>query len=708
MMRHTRSLLEIYRERGELQKNLAAREILPIPQITFTPAEKRAYDELETYCNELSEQVNRYADKQIKYQVGFYKSFLRLRFASSFYAITETVRRRKDKVHDTLRYLKAGEESPHTPDVSDYESLVMDPEEEEGREAEEAVLKNRTIEDLQWEAQALEELLGALERLSGPSSKMEELFKILEKRRKGNSSRMEQTVIFTRFYDTLTEIVRQLQAREPNILIGTYSGQGGQYTNPRSGELLRVDREQVKHLFLRGEVDVLVCTDAAAEGLNLQTANLIINYDLPWNPMKVEQRIGRLDRIGQKHDHVFVLNLCYLGSNEEIVYGRLLHRLSKAGMIVGTQQLSMLPVTPEEFRALADGELDEEELAKRASRRAEAQQERTRSMEIPPHERYEIYQRLEEETQAEPPPVDLPAIWETLSESRYLRDLGGTLSDQTGRQVFTLCGVEDVPEKTHFTISRELFEEGLPEEGGRLHFASYGDPYFDALLREIGRYDLPPCIRRVRAQVKGLPMEVVGYAVVTRAADGAREVKLVTFWQDLDGLEIDEDGRVLDQEVDVLCEQLRRQAREEFEVTRMAEAIERENIKAGQAQLAFAHLLGRGLIRDSAKDSAKFTYASVTKDLEALLDRERGMSVSGMPVRDLQLIQGKLLSPLTVPSMGAQTTIFVRLPELRSALDAVYREADRMKAGRSHISTDQMIDRLDRRIEEALNAFKEG
>ena len=56
--------------------------------------------------------------------------------------------------------------------------------------------------------------------------------------------------------------------------------------------------EEIKAKFLAGEIDMLLCTDAAAEGLNLQTADLLINFDLGWNPMKIEQRIGRIDRIG--------------------------------------------------------------------------------------------------------------------------------------------------------------------------------------------------------------------------------------------------------------------------------------------------------------------------------------------------------------------------------------------------------------------------
>ena len=67
--------------------------------------------------------------------------------------------------------------------------------------------------------------------------------------------------------------------------------------NPADLQLVGTDRDAVKHRFLQSEIDILICTDAAAEGLNLQTADLLVNYDLPWNPMKVEQRIGRIDRL---------------------------------------------------------------------------------------------------------------------------------------------------------------------------------------------------------------------------------------------------------------------------------------------------------------------------------------------------------------------------------------------------------------------------
>ena len=104
MLRHTRSLLEIYRQRGQLGANLATRHILPVPRITFTAQEKQAYDELESYCQELTQQIAHHADTANRNMVGFMLSFLRLRFASSLFAIRETLRRRRERVEATLHH----------------------------------------------------------------------------------------------------------------------------------------------------------------------------------------------------------------------------------------------------------------------------------------------------------------------------------------------------------------------------------------------------------------------------------------------------------------------------------------------------------------------------------------------------------------------------------------------------------------------------
>jgi hypothetical protein len=83
---------------------------------------------------------------------------------------------------------------------------------------------------------------------------------------------------------------------------------------------------------------VLLCTDAAAEGLNFQFCGSLINYDMPWNPMRVEQRIGRIDRLGQKHAKIRIVNLHYEGTVETDVYMALRRRIQLFESVVGRLQ----------------------------------------------------------------------------------------------------------------------------------------------------------------------------------------------------------------------------------------------------------------------------------------------------------------------------------------------------------------------------------
>ncbi len=108
MMRHNRALLRLYQQRGELKDNLAHRHLLPMRRIQYTAQGKQAYDALEDYAQDLSQQVTAANDQQARASTGFYLSFLRRRFASSLWAIAETLRRRRERVAATLEYLVSG------------------------------------------------------------------------------------------------------------------------------------------------------------------------------------------------------------------------------------------------------------------------------------------------------------------------------------------------------------------------------------------------------------------------------------------------------------------------------------------------------------------------------------------------------------------------------------------------------------------------
>ena len=102
--------------------------------------------------------------------------------------------------------------------------------------------------------------------------------------------------------------------------IACYSGRGGELFDPVTNTWQLISKAELKNLFRAGErVKILLGTDAMSEGLNLQTCGRLINYDMPWNFMRVEQRIGRLDRIGGK-PVVEVSNYFYSRTVEEQIY----------------------------------------------------------------------------------------------------------------------------------------------------------------------------------------------------------------------------------------------------------------------------------------------------------------------------------------------------------------------------------------------------
>ena len=702
MLRHTRALLEVYRQKGQLKEQLARRNLLPLPEIAFTPRERQAYEALSLYCEGLRRQIQEHGDASAQAMVRFFRSFLRLRFASSPYAIRETLRRRRDKVEATLRHqLLEDEEGEEEVTATNFWTQLG--EDEDDRLPVKLLLKNRTPADLEWEEEHLTAMLGMLGNLTERSSKMQVLLKTLDQRRDAATNRIRKTIVFTRFHDTLTDIVEQLRQVNSRMRMGTYSGRGGQYGDPESGRLLSMERDLVKERFMRGEIDVLVCTDAAAEGLNLQAADYLVNFDLGWNPMKLEQRIGRIDRIGQKHADVFVLNLCYLDSAEEIVYGRLLARLADANLIVGTQQFSLLPVEEDEFAALADGTLTLDKLDGLARQRIQEQRKRTATMEIPPEDLYEIYRRMSEREQPLVP-VDLANLEELLRDSLYLRSLGCETLVTGGKLLLRLSGVPGVADGTLLSSSRALYEQGYERATGPLRFASYGEPAFEALLEHMGNFTLPPCVQRISVPVAGLPgVEMVGYAALTCEEESCIKVRLILSWRDLMGLRLVEDGQLHPEAVEPLRERLGQLARQEFQAAVRVPHIEAENQAAARAQRTLSALVISSLLqaRGGWAKEPDPPFWPLLREVERLFEEREVISTIDLPRGVVQGIVDYLLFDCQVPVLGEHAHI--QAPRILglSAMDVARRTAHGMKMKKGDIRLRGVLSRLqDAAVEE--------
>ena len=183
----------------------------------------------------------------------------------------------------------------------------------------------------QGEIDYLEDFLTQLAAL-GSDSKFErlaaDLREVLQKR--------DSVLVFTQYTDTMDYLrdgLREVYGGQ----VACYSGRGGECW--QGGKWVAVSKETIKTAFRASrEVKILLCTESASEGLNLQTCGVLINYDMPWNPMRVEQRIGRIDRIGQTYEYVWVRNYFYEQTVEADIYHRLDDRIGSFEHVVGELQ----------------------------------------------------------------------------------------------------------------------------------------------------------------------------------------------------------------------------------------------------------------------------------------------------------------------------------------------------------------------------------
>ncbi len=142
-------------------------------------------------------------------------------------------------------------------------------------------------------------------------------------------------IVFSQYYDTAAWMADALSRNRPEQVVALYAGTGKSRLI-LGGAGTSVERAQIKRLVAEREVRLVVATDAACEGLNLQTLGTLINVDLPWNPSRLEQRIGRIKRFGQTRSRVDMANLTYAGTIDEKVYRVLSERLRTTSDILGT------------------------------------------------------------------------------------------------------------------------------------------------------------------------------------------------------------------------------------------------------------------------------------------------------------------------------------------------------------------------------------
>jgi len=142
-------------------------------------------------------------------------------------------------------------------------------------------------------------------------------------------------IIFSQYYDTAKWLADELAVLYPDEAIGLYAGAGRSRLYQKE-ESVFCEREILKRMVAERQIRIMVATDAACEGLNLQTLGTLINIDLPWNPTRLEQRIGRIKRFGQKREVVDMLNLVNEQTVDEKIYERLSERMRDRYSLFGS------------------------------------------------------------------------------------------------------------------------------------------------------------------------------------------------------------------------------------------------------------------------------------------------------------------------------------------------------------------------------------
>ena len=316
--------------------------------------EAQLYTNVTTYVQEEFNRADQ-LDGNHRSSVGFALTILQRRLASSPEAIYQSLHRRRERLEVRLAEEKLGKRAadlpwqfdlPEDPDDLD-EMPAADLEEQEEQVADQASA-SKTIEELEAEIETLKRLeaMANAVRTSGTDKKWEELSSILQDDALmfDENGQREKLIIFTEHRDTLNYLsskIRTLLGREEAVVT-------------IHGGMLRDERRKVETLFKQDrDVRILIATDAAGEGINLQRAHLMVNYDLPWNPNRLEQRFGRIHRIGQT-EVCHLWNLVSKETREGAVFQRLFEKLEEERAALGGKVFDILGKANFDNRSLRD------------------------------------------------------------------------------------------------------------------------------------------------------------------------------------------------------------------------------------------------------------------------------------------------------------------------------------------------------------------
>lgn len=464
----------------------------------LSPKEKDLYNMLSVY---VETQYNKSLQKDKKRNIGFALIILQRRLASSTYALYRSLERRKNKLLDILNGNPVKQKSQVNFDM-DEEYDDMD-ENERWKEEEnwETISASENREEVKEEIKTLDELIERAKDIivNEDEIKLKELKKTLvDLIDKYNDKNDKKILIFTESRDTLEHLEAKIR-------------EWGYKTNTIHGGMNLEDRIKAEKIF-KNETEILIATEAAGEGINLQFCHLMLNFDIPWNPNRLEQRMGRIHRYGQQKE-VFIYNLVAKDTREGKVLNRLFEKLEEIknalgndkvfdvlGEVLVDKNLSQLLIdaasnsrSVDEILKDLDFKIDEEYISNVKTNLGESLATK-----------FIDYNRIKEMADKARESKLIPEYTENFFKKAFNK-LGGKIKDKDDKNNF--LSIESIPfeirkiadldsiKRCYGEILKKYpkvsFDKEISFKNPEIEFISFGHPLFESLLKyiEINYYE---------------------------------------------------------------------------------------------------------------------------------------------------------------------------------------------------------------------------
>ncbi|MDQ3800012.1 MAG: DUF3883 domain-containing protein [Acidobacteriota bacterium] len=469
----------------------------------LTQEEKALYDSVTAYL--IAKKAEASQSKNI--HVSLALSVMQRRLVSSIYAIKNTLERRFKALQSIVEEVRKNPnlwqqrhrlETLDVDTIDDYDEL-----EDDERDALEDILSDpkkfklfttaKSLPEIQSEAEEVRKLFLMADSLYKSQQEEQKFIKLRELLNSENVINGEKLVLFTEHKDTLL----YLEERLKNNGYGVVTIHGGKSVD---------ERRQAQWDFAKAETQILLATDAAGEGINLQFCRLLINWDIPWNPNRLEQRMGRIHRYGQK-ENVLVFNMVASNTREGQVLERLLKKLDVIRNSIGSDRVyDVIQDVLEEVQlseimhSVFDGkrtkfddiiEQSDERLKQEFSEKINSQKERLSHSAIDYKDARELKENSDEKR--------LQPIYVRLFFEKAFRHLGGEFT----RVRDSVFRIEKLPDsiaealKKDYNIFADIrqlqfcfdksffFDYRSAGELGAVHYINPGYPLFDAVIKVI-------------------------------------------------------------------------------------------------------------------------------------------------------------------------------------------------------------------------------